>query len=499
MLLPRIAPLLAAALLLEACGDPTSAPEPADGAGAWPISLGRGEGQAPSFERVVLVTIDTLRADHVSCYGYPRATTPFLDSMAARGVRFSRAMASVSHTAPSHATMLTGLVPAVHGVLQNGGTLAPEARDLGRIFGEAGYETAAFLNVKFLSGIAAAFQHVEVQAVGGNGEAMRKLSGADVTDAALRWLADANRGSRFFLWVHLYDPHKWKDLVIEREGRPGRIWEGAGPADVTPRLLALHGLPPAEDREAYRVDWTVEKSGGRELDLHGLEGFERCIDAYDQLTLFADRQVQRLHAAIEGLGLPGRTLWVVTSDHGEGLASHGVAGHGGRIYQEQLHVPLVLHASDGSLETRVVDALVGHVDLFPTLAEVLGWEASGSEPLYEGRSLWPLVRGETAAARPVFAQRRPAEDAGDPDQAEIYALQTERSKYIWHEPGPDEFFDLAADPLELNDLGEDAAAAAGLRAALEERLRVLRGLMEGTGADVPEEWTEELRALGYVR
>jgi len=487
-------------LVAGACGHGSPPPAP----GAWPVSVVR-EAEHQEYERIVLVTIDTLRADHVSSYGYPRATTPFLDSLAARGVRFARAYASVSHTAPSHATMLTGLAPAVHGVLQNGGQLDPAAENLGALFGSSGFETAAFLNVKFLSGIAASFGHVEVCAVGGERGKRHMLTGADVTDAALRWLGTERTNARFLLWVHLYDPHKWKDLVLEREQTPGPLWEGTSPADFSARVLALHGLPPSEPGVPYRFDWTVEKNTRleeRELDVQTLEGFMRCVDAYDQLTLFADRQVQRLYEGLEALKLPGRTLWVVTADHGEGLASHGVAGHGSRIYQEQLHVPLVLHASDGSLAPRVVDELVAHVDLLPTLAETLGASVRGRERVYDGRSLWPLVRAAGASwpARPLFAQRRPAENANDPDQTEIYSLQSAGAKYILHEPGPDEFFDLAADPRELHDLGEGAPAAAELRATLEQRLAILRGLMRSAaGQPVPEEWMDELRDLGYVR
>jgi len=482
--------------VLAACGDagePAGAPQPA---GA-PLRLER-LAERRAFERVVLVTIDTLRADHVSCYGYPRATTPFLDSLAARGVRFTRAMAAISHTAPSHATMLTGLVPAVHGVLQNGGQLASETIDLAEAFAGAGYETAAFLNVKFLSGIAASFGTIGVRAVGPD---RRPLTGADVADASIEWLRGTRKTPRFLLWVHLYDPHKWKDLVLEHEGKPEPIWKGASPPDFLAYVAALHGLPAPRAGEPYRVEWNVERKSGETLDVASAEGFLACIDAYDRLTLFADTQIERLYRAIEALALPGRTLWVVTSDHGEGLASHGVAGHGGRIYQEQLHVPLIVHASDGSLSPRVVDELVGHVDLFPTLAEVLGLSAHGSLPLFDGRSLWPLIEGRATAWSPraVFAQRRPPEGADDPEHELLFSLQDERHKLILQEPGADEFYDLGTDPREARNLGGEHPDAARLRVELEERLQVFGSFASGAGAAVPEEWLEELRALGYVR
>jgi arylsulfatase A-like enzyme len=486
--------VLVAALL--GCGE---APAPA--AGDWPLTLVPAATGAPIFERVVLVTLDTLRADHVSSYGYPRATTPFLDSLAARGVRFTRAQAAVSHTGPSHATMLTGLVPALHGVVHNGGSLPAEAIDLAELFTGAGFETAAALHVKFLAGVAASFGHVAVRTAGPKGEV---LSGQDVVDAALAWAKKKRTSERFFLWVHLYDPHRWKELALESARFGVSPWKGATPEGFTRRLAELHGLPLPVEGEPWTVDWVVEdeKRGAHDFDFTSAAGFLRAIDAYDAFTLFADQQVARLHAELEQLALPGRTLWIVTADHGEGLASHGIAGHGGRIYQEQLAVPLVVHASDGSLAPRVVAEPVSHVDFFATLAATLGHGVIGAPGLYEGRSLWPLLTGAPSdwPARTLFAQRRPAENDADPDRAAVYALRDGRHKYILHEPGPDEFYDLAADPLERSSLGEDDPTGARLRAELEQRLRLFETFAPFFGGDeVPEEWLDELRDLGYVR
>lgn len=500
MLGPRISALLLSVALLGGCGKESSPAGEGVGPVAWPVSLAPAEAEAPRFERVVLVTIDTLRADHVSSYGYPRKTTPFLDSMAERGVRFARATAAVSHTAPSHATMLTGVVPSVHGVLQNGGQLPPGALDLAALFRSKGFDTAAFLNVKFLKGIASSFEHVEVRTVGRDGGL---LDGSDVVGGAMAWIDRAPTRERFFLWVHLYDPHKWKDLALQYD--TGAIWSGETPPDFLARIAELHGLPAPKEGEPYSVDWRVEvvkKKQGERVDFSTGEAFLRCIDAYDELVRLDDGQIERLYRHIEGKGFPGRTLWIVTSDHGEGLASHQVAGHGGRIYQEQLGVPLFLFTDDGSLAPRVVDELVGHVDLFPTLAATLGRRAQGPAPLYEGRSLWPLVVGEEGAggARALFAQRREGGDEEEIDGGSMFALQTARSKYILHEPGADEFFDLAADPAELRNLGEEAPGAAALREALGERLRILRGAASGRPVEeVPEEWAQELRDLGYAR
>ncbi|MEQ1893625.1 MAG: sulfatase-like hydrolase/transferase, partial [Planctomycetota bacterium] len=263
MTLRPLAVLFVAAL--ASCGGST-----APAAGDWPLTLVPAKTGAPAFERVVLVTLDTLRADHVSCYGYPRATTPFVDSLAARGVRFTRAQAAVSHTAPSHATMLTGLVPALHGVVHNGGQLAPEAIDLAELFTGAGYETAAALHVKFLAGVAASFGHVAVRTAGPKGEV---LSGKDVVDAALAWAKNQRTSERFFLWVHLYDPHRWKELALESARFGAPPWRGATPAGFTRRLAELHGLPLPVEGEPWTVDWVVED------EKRGVHGFDFTSEA----------------------------------------------------------------------------------------------------------------------------------------------------------------------------------------------------------------------------
>ncbi len=490
-----------AAALLSACGpsSPGEA-EPAFADGDWPVRIERPAVAPIDFERVVLVTIDTLRADHVSGYGYPRETTPCLDRLAARGALFTRAVSAISHTAPSHATMLTGLVPAVHAVLDNGGQLDPAAANLATAFRAAGFETAAFLNVQFLEGIAGSFDQVEVQARRRENGQTVILGGDQVVEAALSWLGGRER---FFVWVHLYDPHHWKDVVLGKIPHPEPLWRGATPERFYDVIADLHGLPRFAPGEPFQVTWKVETQGGEEIQTPTEKDFLRCIDAYDALVLDADRSLERLYRGIEDPRLPGRTLWVVTSDHGEGLASHGVAGHGARIYQEQLRVPLVLHASDGSIAPRRIDELVGHVDLAPTLVETLGARVRSRAGLFDGRSLWPLVRGASGAwtARPAYSQRRPTPRAGS-GPTELVSLQTERHKYILHEPGEDEFFDLLADPCELeNRAGSDSREERELRAELEERLRLYRSAARGpaAGAPVPEEWARELRDLGYAR
>jgi arylsulfatase A-like enzyme len=509
--LPRLLPLVGLSLLAAAVifgalwlgRQPTPIPGGGRGSGgtaqdgglhvsSWPVAFDFAEDAEPRYDRVVLVTIDTLRADHVSAYGYKRKTTPFFDALSKKGALFRNAVAAVSHTAPSHASMLTGLPPAVHGVTQNGQPLDHAAADLGSVFNEAEYETAAFLSVNFLSGITWSFDHVDV----------KLHSGGLVADSAISWLRTQRDNDRFFLWVHLYDPHRWKEVEKAPPAELAALRGGKQEDDeqAYAYLAKLHGLPSAEG-DAIDLGWNPTIKGRGTIETPTRRDYLDLIDAYDAMVLFADRQVMRLYQAIEDLNLPGSTLWVITSDHGEGLASHQVAGHGGRIYQEQLHVPLLIHATDGSIKKARIARLVQLIDLFPTLAGVADARLYGLDPMLYGASLWPLLDGKDGwIDRPAFTERKPLEQpiAGEPDG--MYAMQTDRHKYILHVPGEDEFFDLRGDPGErVNLIEAPSRERDALQRLLSERIEIFRSSHRAPAGEIPQEWIEELRDLGYVQ
>lgn len=473
--------LALAALALAAC-DPSAPEAPRRLTSEWPLAVELPDGWKPRYERVVLVTIDTLRADHVSAYGYRRVTTPFLDRLAKQGVLFERASATVSHTAPSHSSMLTGLPPVVHGVLHNGYSMDEHALDLARVFASAGYETAAVVNTEFLEGVARSFGTIHATTE----------RGEQVLALAQQWLTEERGNERFFLWVHLFDPHRWKDFATEVDDE--KLFRGKTPPGFREYLMQLHGLERMGEAGLLAQQW--ETVLGKSVALESVEQYLRYVEAYDALVAYSDRMVKQLYEAVGALELAGPTLWIVTSDHGEGLASHGTDGHGGHIYQEQLAVPLILHASDGSLGPRRVGALVTHLDLYPTLIEALGGAVSGPEGLLEGRSLGPWLRGESPdwSGRALFAQRKPTKEA-------LYSLHDGRWKLLDSASEPDELYDLQRDPRELDNAIESAAEARdALARDLAERLRVYEAYAQGSeDQEIPEEWMGELRDLGYVR
>jgi arylsulfatase A-like enzyme len=433
----------------------------------------------PRFETVVLVTIDTLRADHLGCYGYLRPTTPFLDGLAQRSLLFRNAIASSSHTAPSHASLFTSLYPAQHQVLVNGVVLSPDIPSLAGLFGSAGYQTAGFTGVGFLASLESGFEHLDTDMP----EKARYRPADHVVDRALQWWARRDRSRGRFLWVHLYDPHEH------------------GPRAEIP---ASHLETMRADSESRGQEFFDYLEGSRGISVSDLES---SFDRYDAQIAFADAQLQRLFEATV-LEENGPSLWVVTADHGEGMGSHGYIGHGQYLYAEQLRVPLLIHASDGSLPARQVQHLVRHVDLMPTMLELaeVGFDRDAAR--IEGHSFVPLCKDQGASV-PIdfaFAQRRPADarrlELGWIDGS-VIAGQDSRYKYILSSRGPDELYDLQTDPLELHNLIDQQPPET--QRLYDWLTRKYHALQQDARSDssksqqIEERFLENLKALGYIQ
>jgi choline-sulfatase len=371
--------------------------------GGWGCSRPSGPLSPPGRPNLVLVTLDTVRADHLGCYGDSQAITPALDGLAAEGLRFTSASSTVPLTLPSHTTILSGLLPPHHGLRNNGaGLLAPGTPTLATLLAAAGYRTAAFLGAFVLDhrfGLAGGFEVYDDEIprdpkAGTILEAERP--GRDVMDRALGWLRKDD-ARPFFLWVHLYDAHA-----------PYR--------------------PPAQ--------WAAKHPGR----------------PYDGEISEVDEQVGRLLAELKSRGLDGRTVVAVAADHGEGLGEHGELTHGLLLYEPTIHVPLLLRAPWG-LKPRVVAAPVSLADLAPTLAGLVGRPFPAGR---DGRDLSKaLLAGEQPPPGNVYAETRyPATFGWSP----LAALRRRDRKYI-ASPRP-ELYDLARDPGEATNLLASAPTSA---------------------------------------
>jgi arylsulfatase A-like enzyme len=428
---------------------------------------------------VVLVTIDTLRADHLGSYGYPRGVSPFLDALAARSVVFENALSSSSHTAPSHASLFTALHPAQHRLLRNGELLSDDLGTLAEVFREQGYQTAAFTPIKFLNGLSQGFDYFR------SGEVYAPAD--EVLGWTREWLDDRNPGDRLFIWIHLFDVHEWyQDHHVDHDA-----------VTAVEREAQLQG--------AELVEFLERAHGLRTDRFPGRRGPVATANLYDGQLMRLDRELGRFFRWTQDHGLYSNSLWVITSDHGEGLGNHRFLGHGRYIYNEQLWVPLLIHSGGGSFRPRRIAEMVHLVDLAPTLAEIIGGSFSEQQIPIVGRSLVGLMESSGSGWQPVsaFAQRRPVDQKRLDEgwiPGEVFAFQDGRRKFILATEGGTELYDLERDPFEHVNLADDSdQRQQDLTEELTERFRRMMGQGEAIGdGEIQPEFIEELRALGYL-
>ena len=445
--------------------------------------------------RIVLVVVDTLRADHLGSYGYRRPVSPFLDSLAERGVVFRRAYAQSSTTQPSHASLFTSLYPLQHNVHRNGYRLDESYVTLAELLARQGFATAAFTSTDAhfdWGGLRQGFDHYDELAEDGSTKRDTKRKPDDklyrpaneTVDSAIQWLDDVSPDERFFLWVHLFDPHGPRQPPAEHLQR---LW----PKNVAERLAHIEFL-----KTEHQLD--TSRNGA----------LRRQILLYDGEIAFVDAELARLYSEFERRGLDNGALWVVTADHGEGLENHGWFGHSKQLYNVQLHVPLIFHFDSGLYAGKVIaDRVVEHVDLTPTLMDLVKAENALEEQILpiQGQSLMPLMRGigEGYTKRYAFAQRslypkRRKLRIEAMTKGQNYALQTLDAKYFLYTEGDDEFYDLTRDPYETrNRIDRASKEKDELRTTLEEWIDRLRS--ERAPLPVDSEAIERLRALGYLQ
>jgi arylsulfatase A-like enzyme len=468
---------LALAAALVACG----APAPQE-----PAPSPRLQGAAKGWN-VVLLTLDTVRADRFNSYGYgERTTTPKMDALFSQGVRFEQAMAPRALTWPSLSTVLSGLYPSGHGVIQNGYELPDALPTLPRLLADAGYETAAFLSNMCKAnhqgwqtqscsqgrdgaGIASALAWAQERA---QERAQKQTQGQTQGQA---------QEAPFFLWVHLFGAHgpyyNGGDLAAKLD--PGYT------GNLVPKKWRLDAVMQNKERLA-------------EADIRHLNAI------YDAAVIGTDRLVQRLLEGLRQAGSLERTVIVVLSDHGEDLYQHnGYIYHACSPYQSGLHVPLAIVAPGLIPAGGSVRQTVELADVAPTLLDLLGLEVPDG---LHGSSLRPYLErpDRGGAGKPAFSEYGDTRIhtvladnwklIDNPDGLTPFCFAGPKDLYPLQQA---ELYDLAQDPHETTNLAAaEGARVELLRALIRQRFAGLAG--RAAQQEIPEDLKKELRSLGYV-
>jgi arylsulfatase A-like enzyme len=431
---------------------------------AWGVAACTPAGQEQPGD-VLIVILDTTRADHLSCYGYNRPTTPHLDRLAAEGERHTRAYAQAPWTLPAVATILTGVAPHAHGAGRSAAGyfgIRPGVRTLAERLDEVGYRSAAFVNVEWcspsLSHLDRGFDLYDFRSSDDSNRGQRDAR--ETTDAVLAWLDALSDDERTFLVVHYFDPH----LTYDPPAPHDTVFE---PDDSGPRVPAGFGSA----REVFGVRDGTIALGPRER--------ESLIARYDGELRHVDEQFGRLRAALEDAGRWNDALVVVVADHGEEFWDHEGFEHGHTHHHELLHIPLIVRRPTGPRGV-VHDARVRQLDIAPTVLEFAG-AARDDLPgdLLDGRGArYSVAEGSLWSGDLVSARS----DDG--------TVMLHRSEGLLRYYDP-------ADRAEREPRPASTAPAA-------ELLRILDALpTERTADDDPAEFGEEqlerLRSLGYIR
>jgi choline-sulfatase len=404
------------------------------------MATARGQAATPRESRpdVFLITIDTLRADHVGCYGYKQIETPTLDGLAADGIRFTQAFTHSPITNTSHTTILTGLLPSVHGVTDFGVPLSPQHVTWAELLKKQGYHTAAFIGAVILDSNTLApgldrgfdfYDNFPASSLTKERWGRVERRGMDVIQHAEAWLDKHRTGPRF-VWVHLYDPHD--------------------PYEAPPPFSQKYKEP------------------------------------YDGEIAYADFAVGHLIASLKKAGSYQNTIIVVVGDHGEGLGEHGEETHGLFLYDSTLHVPLIFKLAHAAQRATVIDAQVRTTDILPTILSLTNTAAPAE---LNGESLVPLIEAQTKTGHALFAETDYPLRFG---WAPLRALRADNMKLI--EAPRQELYNLKSDPPELKNLyAPDNAQLQNLRTEMAKwkaKLPAAVSAVAGEGLPDPKDKVE---------
>lgn len=437
---------------------------------------------------IILVSIDSLRADHTGCYGYEPDTTPTIDGLARAGARFLNTVSTTSWTLPAHAALFTGLYDSAHGLVDNGLRLADEHVTLAEILRDAGYNTAGFFGGPYLhptfglhQGFTTYLSCMTTTTDNASGETIRRqsrernapshrdITGPRILERFTAWLGTAD-DRPMFIFLHMWDVHY--DYIPPR--RYIQMFDPDYRGNVDARQFALN------------------KAIARGMPARDLQ---HVIALYDGEIRFTDDILGQIFAKLAEAGRLDRALVIVTSDHGEEFFEHGGKGHHRTLFEEVARVPLIIHWPRHIQPGTVISDQVRIIDIMPTVL------ASAGLPIpvqTQGRDLGPLLRGAEVAPEPALLELLI-------DKQQVRALRTNDYKVVVDERrGRISFFDLRLDPGETKPAPQLTPRIEQVVTQLKTIVQENRVWREGLGrratkpAEVSDEMMSRLRSLGYV-
>lgn len=431
----------------------------------------------PQFQdsNIILITIDTIRADHFGVYGYSRETTPYMDNFAKTGVLFKNCYAQGSWTVPSMVSLFTSLSPLthkiIHGIAKVSETasgkndrsqelavfyqevLDPSYRTLTEVMAESGFKTAGFTTNGHLvkkQGFAQGFQYYnEDSCLWGRADC--------INQQVFPWLEE-NMNNKFFLWIHYFDPHA-------DHGRDDRLYDPPGPYDEI-------------------FPWKGEQ-----------KGIEQSLALYDGEIRFTDDKVKELIDKVASLGLMSKSVVIITADHGDEFRDHNGWGHSKTVYNELIHAPLMIHFPGNKYAGTAVVTNVRSIDIMPTILDISGAELPQEA---QGRSLLPAISGQEIAQLPAYSETRRWENI------DKRTLIDGKLKLIAdYRSGENELYDLTDDPGEKKNIySAQPEKAAPIKRRLEEWIREKETLAKHSVThfiEKDQERLQKLKDLGYLK
>lgn len=427
---------------------------------------------------IVFVVVDTLRADHLHSYGYPRNTSPFIDELSRKGVVFNHAYSQSATTIPSHSSMFTSLYPYQHGAYSNRFILKDKFLTLAEYMEGKGYKTAGVVSVPWMQklNLNQGFEIFNYPQEDEIDPYVQYRTASDTVDETLKIIEKEKLyNKRTFLWVHFFDTH----------------------IPLVPPEKYVAELARADNKEKILRFLLDEQKIQLKPHRDSLEHLYNYVLKYDAEILYVDRELKRLYQFVKGKLGNRKILWIITADHGEGLGAHNWMLHAKYIYTEEIHVPLLFLWENYKIPPERVDSIVAHVDIFPTIAEIFGDDLKQYVRTKKGHSLLPVILGKKKSVRRyVFTERE-----RDEREDILCSLRDLNYSYFYKLNGPDEFYDLRKDPYETRNLiNEKLPVIDRFKSLISREIVALRKAQKRKNKKLKDRKTlDQLRSLGYVK